>query len=114
MTYANKNGSFVNESGAPPIKTYVPLTGTTVKLSIQDQYVAIVPAGTIAALTVQLPLVNGNGDWVEIWFGAVITALTIKDGAGTTITPTLAPTAGAIGKSIRLTRIGGAWVNWRS
>lgn len=78
----------------PPLIT-APLTGTTVNLtSATNQYIAT-PAGTIAALTVNLPAAATmtEGQKMGVTSTQTITALTMGAGTGNTIAATQTPTA---------------------
>ncbi len=75
--------------------TFVPLTGTTITLLPYIQDNLINPAGTLAALTVKLPVNPDNGQVILLTFTKAITTLTI-DGNGSTLVGT-APTSAAIG-----------------
>jgi hypothetical protein len=75
--------------------TFVPLTGTTITLLPYIQDNLINPAGTLAALTVKLPVTPDNGQIILLTFTKAITSLTI-DGNGSTLVGT-APTSAAIG-----------------
>jgi hypothetical protein len=75
--------------------TFVPLTGTTITLLPYIQDNLINPAGTLAALTIKLPVTPDNGQIILLTFTKAITTLTI-DGNGSTLVGT-APTSAAIG-----------------
>lgn len=109
-SFANQDGSFVNQQGATPVLVLTPLTGTTVALTASQSQVFINPAGTIAAFTLLLPPSPAQGQTVSLSFGKIVTALTIKDSAAGAITG--APTAGAIGISTTLKYLGTSWVRW--
>ena len=70
----------------PPIRTVTPLTGTTITMNADEQYLLVAPAGTIAALTILLPPVNPRiGQFVSISFSQIVTALTIQTSAGSNV-----------------------------
>lgn len=75
------------------VTTVVPLTGATILANIikKHETIYINPAGTLAALTVTLPdsAHARVGQSINLWFGQVITSLTIN----TTGTGTLVGTA---------------------
>lgn len=68
-----------------------PLTGTSITLPSGTAKLMLVPAGTIAALTVVLPIAAQCLDGQEffIYSSQTVTALTVTPGAGTTLTPTI-------------------------
>ena len=94
-SFANRDGSFLNEAGTEPIRYLTPLTGTTVTLNGNHSAIVLHPAGTIAALTVKLPPNPTPGQTVDISFGNIVTALTVQDGNGVAVAGAL--TAGAVG-----------------
>jgi hypothetical protein len=94
-SFANRDGSFLNEVGTVPVRYTTPLTATTITLTNADNYLYVHPAGTIAALTIKLPPNPTPGMTVDICFGAVVTALTVQTSAGVAVAG--AGSAGAIG-----------------
>jgi hypothetical protein len=88
--------------------TFTPLTGTTITLpNVNVNKSVINPAGTLAALTIKLPLMPTNGQRIKIIFTKAITTLTIN-GNGSTLVGTAA-TSAAIGTQLEyefLTGIG--------
>lgn len=67
--------------------TYAPTTGQTITVSnpsnatlIPKQQVNIVPAGTIAALTIALPAAPADGTEIQFASTQIVTALTISGG----------------------------------
>lgn len=68
-----------------------PLTGTTITLPAGTAKLMLVPAGTIATLTVTLPAAASCLDGQEffIYSSQTVTALTVTPGSGTTLTPTI-------------------------
>jgi hypothetical protein len=74
---------------------FTPLTGTTITLTDGIQDNLINPAGTLAALTINLPASPDNGQVILLTFTKAITTLTIA-GNGSTLVGT-APTSAAIG-----------------
>jgi hypothetical protein len=109
-SFANQDGSFLNEQGTQPVAVLTPLTGTTIALSKAQNFVFINPAATIAALTVMMPPQPAAGQSVTLSFGHIVTALTIQDASGNAVAGAAA--AGAVGVSTTLKYIGGAWVKW--
>jgi len=85
--------------GAGPTQYSEPLTGATVTVAAVTRQVIVNPAGTIAALTLQMPAASGLVDGQRFGFCStqVITALTITDGSGATVqnkaTAEIVPTA---------------------
>jgi hypothetical protein len=75
-----------------------PLTGTTVAVTPGTSNVVLSPAGTIAALTITLPAASSltEGQILRVGSSAVVTALTLTQGTGTSITggPTAIAAAG--------------------
>jgi len=72
-----------------------PLTGATINLDAQTRQLIVNPAGTIAALTVNMPAASAtmvNGSRIGICGTHVVTALTLGGGTGNTFSPTQ-PTA---------------------
>jgi len=68
-----------------------PLTGVTITLPSGTAKLILNPAGTIAALTVVLPIAAQCLDGQEffIYSSQTVTALTVTPGSGTTLTPTI-------------------------
>lgn len=78
---------------------FAPLTGTTVLIT--QSYTLVNPAGTIAALTVDLPAAPVPGQTVHIAFSQVVTALTLAVSAPGTATFIGTPiTAAAVGTHV--------------
>lgn len=72
-----------------------PLTGATLTLTQQHRQLIVNPAGTIAALTVNMPAASAtmvNGSRVGVCGTQVVTTLTMGAGTGNTFNPA-APTA---------------------
>lgn len=69
-----------------------PLTGVTIDMT--NTQLIIVPAGTIAALTVNLPTDPYDGEEVGINMTQVITTLTIQSAGKTVANPMTAGTVG--------------------
>jgi hypothetical protein len=63
----------------------VPLTGATISLAVVKSALSLNPAGTIAALTVNLPPTTFDGKIVSIFTTQTITALTLATTNGATI-----------------------------
>jgi hypothetical protein len=106
---------------AEPFDYNAPLTGATVNM--QTAKLALVPAGTIATLTVNLPLNPPDGALAEISSTQVVTAITVAAntgdvilngvlGAASTITPTAQTGGSAIAVlKYRYTLFGSAGAN---
>ena len=112
-SFANPDGSFLNERGTATVKYYAPTTGQTITLPSDARAVFINPAGTIAALTVKLPPAPMAGQEVNFSFGQIVTALTIQTSAGGAVAG--AGTAGAVGVNQVYTYIGSPvnlWKRW--
>jgi hypothetical protein len=111
-SFMNRNGSFFDYDGNASTRVVAPLTGTTVAMTGQDDDLYINPAGTLAALTVTMPAGPMPGDVHDLHFTQIITALAVKDSAGTTITT--APTSAAVGDTVTLRYVQTVgWVKWR-
>jgi hypothetical protein len=81
--------------GAGLLDVQTPLTGATLTLTPQHRQLIVNPAGTIAALTVNMPAASAtmvNGSRIGICGTQVVTALTLGAGTGNTFNPTQ-PTA---------------------
>jgi hypothetical protein len=80
--------------GAGKVVVSVPLTGATVTVDAQTRQLIVNPAGTIAALTVNLPAAAGvtQGQRIGICGTQIVTTLTMGAGTGNTFSTT-APTA---------------------
>jgi hypothetical protein len=63
----------------------VPLTGFSIQIASGSSVLQLTPAGTIAAGTVLFPLVPVDGQRLQIFSTAVVTALTLTPAAGQTI-----------------------------
>lgn len=66
-------------AGKDPIAYFTPVTTNTITLT-NNAYNIIDPAGTIALLTINLPSSPSDGDFVEIKFTQIITAITFTNG----------------------------------
>ena len=110
-SFSNPDGTFFNEALIPPIAVFKPLTGNTVQIARASSLVYIQPAGTIAALTLQLPKGPAANQSLEVSFGNPVTALTWKDGNGNTLSGLAS--AGATGTATIVAYINGAWVRWQ-
>lgn len=82
------------ELGAGKTVVSTNLTGETVTVDAQTRQLILTPAGTIAALTVNLPAASGvvTGQRIGICGTQIITTLTMGAGTGNTFSST-APTA---------------------
>lgn len=81
--------------GAGKLTVSAPLTGATLTLDAQTRQLIVNPAGTIAALTVNMPAASAtmvDGSRIGICGTQVVTALTLGAGTGNTFNPTQ-PTA---------------------
>lgn len=76
-----------------------PLTGTTVVVDAANKWLILIPAGTIAALTITLPAIKNGGQEVLVCTTQTVTALTVG-GAGSTVSG--APTTLAAGAFFRM------------
>lgn len=76
-----------------------PLTGATLTAGVGCEAMIVDQAGTIAALTLNLPASPKNGQTFEVSFDEVVTALTMAAPASATIKdPLTAATAGGFAK----------------
>lgn len=86
----------ITEFGGGKLVVSAPLTGATLTVDAQTKQLIVNPAGTIAALTVNLPAASSstpyNGQKIGICGTQVVTALTLGGGTGNTFSPTQ-PTA---------------------
>jgi hypothetical protein len=76
--------------GGGVLTVSVPLTGDTLTLTPQTRQLIINPAGTIAALTVNMPAASAtmvNGQRIGICGTHIVTALTLGGGTGNTFNP---------------------------
>lgn len=74
------------ESGPVDIQTETPLTGASIQVRDNVECLIVDQAGTIAALTINMPLNPYDGQAVEMSFDEVVTALTMTaSGSGQTI-----------------------------
>lgn len=82
--------------GGGKLDIQAPLTGATLTVDAQTRQLIVNPAGTIAALTVNLPAASSttpyNGQRIGLCGTQVVTALTLGGGTGNTFSPTQ-PTA---------------------
>lgn len=85
----------IQSLGGGKLVTNVPLSGDTVTVDAQTRQLIVNPAGTIAALTINLPAAGAgmlNGQRVGICGTQIVTTLTSGAGTGNTFSTT-APTA---------------------
>lgn len=82
---ASDGTSFDESSGVPSLATRAPLTGTTVVMGWNERTLYLKPAGTLAALTINLPKGVLPGEMVMIITTQTITALTLNDGFGVAV-----------------------------
>lgn len=80
---AKINGT-LQSTGLQIIEYYTPTTGTTVNIIGSDS-VIIDPAGTILALTVNLPASQNDGKLIKIVTSQVVTGLTMAATGGATV-----------------------------
>lgn len=76
--------------GGGKLTVEAPLTGATLTLDAQTRQLIVNPAGTIAALTVNLPAASAtmvNGQRIGICGTQIVTALTLGGGTGNTFSP---------------------------
>lgn len=78
--------------GGGKLTVEAPLTGATLTLDAQTRQLIVNPAGTIAALTVNLPAASAtmvNGQRIGICGTQIVTALTVAAGTGNTFGSTV-------------------------
>jgi hypothetical protein len=98
--YINMAGGLYTTNAGPTYYTGVvkttPLTGATVTFAATQRTALVVPAGTLATLTVTLPACASanNGDERWIITSQIITALTVSAAAGSVVSPPAVTTAG--------------------
>jgi hypothetical protein len=111
MAYENPNASFENDAHGGPVTVFTPLTATTIVLRFPVNDILINPAGTIAALNINLPQ-GYRGLSIEMMFTQVVTALSIRDRFGVAITG--GPTAAALNQMMAMRYINATigWVRW--
>lgn len=100
-----ENGSFFPTAG-PMVRT--PTTGTTVAMPKGTTSLYLTPAGTLAALTVQLPPNPLPGVVVAVGTSATITALTVQTASGGAVAG--APTTLAAGAHTYFQWLNGTWM----
>jgi hypothetical protein len=72
-------------TAAKPVQQFAaPTTGQTVTVATGDTWLILTPAGTLAALTVNMPTNRTDGQSVRVTSSQTLTALTVS-GNGTTI-----------------------------
>ena len=87
-----------------------PLTGATILAALGTALIQVTPAGTIAALTVTLPVAPVDGHVLKIFTTQTITTLTINPSAGQTINGTAVTTLSAnTGVEYLYNASGAAW-----
>jgi len=64
----------------PFVQRVTPASGATIVVPGCPAIIIVTPAGTIAALTIQMPSVVQDGDEVELASSQIITALTFTGG----------------------------------
>jgi phytoene dehydrogenase-like protein len=109
-SFANADRSFFGQAGGLPARVVAPLTGTTITLRTH-RVLVVNPAGTIAALTIKLPAAQ-PGEKVEILFRQTVTALTVQDSRGTTVTGLGASTIGTLMVARYVSKTLG-WLAWK-
>lgn len=85
----------IQSLGGGKLIVNVPVTGATITVDAQTRQLIVNPAGTIAALTVNLPAASAsmlNGQRIGICGTQIVTTLTMGAGTGNTFSTT-APTA---------------------
>lgn len=117
MQFQNPDGSAFTESGGTPLLVVQPTSGSTIALQWNQRSVYVANTGTLAALTIQLPMKVENGEVIEIAAAKTITALTIVDGAGNAITGVaVAPLELGNRRALRYAKSNylgvAAWVPW--
>jgi hypothetical protein len=77
--------------GGGKLDVQAPLTGATLTVDAQTRQLIVNPAGTIAALTVNLPAASAttpyNGQRIGLCSTQIVTALTLGGGTGNTFNP---------------------------
>ena len=108
-SFANPSGSFLSVGG-DPVQVFVPATGNTIQLRRGSGFY-MNHAATIAALAINLP-VGERGLEVTIGFKSAVTALGIRDRAGTPVPGAgVAATAGSAVTFCYVNKTVG-WVPW--
>ena len=83
MTGVNVDDAFKEIMDKKKVYKYTPLTGVTQAIPNDAEQVYIVPAGTIAALTLTFPPSPYDGQELDIATTQIITALTMTAPSGT-------------------------------
>lgn len=73
-----------------------PLTGTTIVAANATQLVDVTPAGTLAALTIDLPVAPVNGQVFGVFSSQILTSLTLTAASGQTIVGNSTTLIGAV------------------
>lgn len=98
LTGVNVDDDYKPIMAAKKTYRYTPLTGTTVNIPADAEVVYIEPAGTIAALTVNMPPNPYDGQELNICTTQTITALTQSVASGTLRGALTAGSANGFGK----------------
>jgi hypothetical protein len=88
-----------------------PLTGTSVTMGVGIAKLLLDPAGTIATLTVVLPLSPIDGQEAQISTSQTVTALTVTPGTGSTLVPTITTVTAAAPVDLVYHAATQKWVN---
>lgn len=88
-----------------------PLTGATIAIPQGTARLILNPAGTIAALTVTLPIAAQcyDGQIFSVYTSQTVTSLTITPGTGTTLTPTVTTATAAAPVKLIYVKAATAW-----
>ena len=111
-SFASPDGTFFATGAGGPVRVEAPTSGSTIAMMSTERALFVNNGATLAALTVNLPNV-APGEKVELAFKGTITALTVHDAAGGTITG--APTSGGAGAArvMRYVNKTVGWVLWK-
>ncbi len=97
-----------DNSGGPAVQSLIPLTGATINMAdnAQDGILQLSPAGTLAALTINLPsdAASQLGQRRTIMSTQIITALTLNQIGGSAVFLGAALTAMTANQSVTFTK----------
>jgi hypothetical protein len=107
--YADPAANIVMGEGVSGrLQAIVPLTGETHTMDDDAEVLAIMPAGTIATLTVNLPVNPYDGQEITLTASQTVTALTLA-AAGKTLNGTITTIGAALFGSWRYRATGTTW-----
>jgi hypothetical protein len=112
-SFANRDGSFLSELGTQPVRYVAPLTGATITMNGNHNFMYVDPAGTIATLTIKLPPSPTPGMTIDIGFSQIVTTLTINDSAGSAVTGAATAAAVGVNQIYRWIPDTNKWVKWK-